>query len=114
MMNLPRWRVILCVLAITFGVVFTLPNLLPAKMTDSLPGWVPHQRLNLGLDLQGGSSLLYEVDTDALKKERLNDLQEEASQELQRAAALTRNVRERDLLLERAARCAEQARAAQS
>ena len=77
MMNLPRWRVILCVLAITFGIVFTLPNLLPAKVTDSLPGWVPHQRLNLGLDLQGGSLLLLEVDTPSLKAERLTNITED-------------------------------------
>jgi preprotein translocase subunit SecD len=49
------------------------------------PGFLPHQRLNLGLDLQGGSSLLYEVDIDALKKQRLADLGEEATQELRDA-----------------------------
>ena len=85
MMNLPRWRVILCVAAILFGIVFTMPNVLPASTASRLPDWAPHQRLNLGLDLQGGSSLLYEVDTVALAKERLNDLSEEASQELRNA-----------------------------
>ena len=59
--------------------------MLPDNVLAQWPGFLPHQRLNLGLDLQGGSSLLYEVDTDALKKERLNDLSEEASQELRDA-----------------------------
>src|SRR6202035_4076975 len=54
--------------------------------------FLPHQRLNLGLDLQGGSSLLYEVDTDALQKERLNDLSEEASQELREAQITFQNL----------------------
>ena len=44
--------------------LFTLPNVLPANVRDSLPGFLPKQTLNLGLDLQGGSYLLLEVDTD--------------------------------------------------
>lgn len=77
MMNLSRWKVILVVLALIFGVVFTLPNLLPAKVRDQLPGFVPQQTLNLGLDLQGGSYLLYSVDTKALLAERLTNLIED-------------------------------------
>ena len=77
MLPLPRWRVILCVLATLFGVIFTLPNLLPQKVVDSLPSWAPHQRINLGLDLQGGSYLLLEVDTKALLNERLTNLAED-------------------------------------
>src|SRR5215470_5440011 len=77
MLRLSRWKVILVVLAVLFGVVFTLPNVLPQTTLDSLPGWLPKQRLNLGLDLQGGSSLLLEVDTAAIKKERLTNLIED-------------------------------------
>ena len=47
MMNLPRWRVILCVAAILFGIVFTMPNVLPASTASRLPDWAPHQRLTL-------------------------------------------------------------------
>ena len=78
MMNLPRWRVILCVAAILFGAVFTLPNVVPGN----LPAWAPHQRLNLGLDLQGGSLLLLEVDTQALKTERLANIIEDVQRTL--------------------------------
>src|SRR6516225_281316 len=88
MLALSRWKIILVVGSIIFGLLFSLPNLLPDAMVAKLPGFMPHQRLNLGLDLQGGSSLLYEVDTAALEKERLNDLMEEASSEL-RDAQLT-------------------------
>jgi preprotein translocase subunit SecD len=68
MLTLSRWKIFAVILSVIFGIVFTLPNLLPQKTLDALPGWVPHQKLNLGLDLQGGSYLLYEVDTDALRK----------------------------------------------
>ena len=31
-----------------------------------MPDWLPHQQINLGLDLQGGSHLLLEVDLGAV------------------------------------------------
>ena len=74
MLALPRWRIIVCALAVFFGLLFTLPNFLPANV--SIPG-LPSQRLSLGLDLQGGSYLLLEVDQAALKAERLNNLVED-------------------------------------
>jgi len=77
MVALSRWRIIAVVLAALFGILFTLPNVLPASVRDSLPGFLPHKTLNLGLDLQGGSSLLYEVDTAALRTEKLTNLTED-------------------------------------
>ncbi|HEX2816741.1 MAG TPA: protein translocase subunit SecD, partial [Phenylobacterium sp.] len=77
MMNLARWKVIVVVLATVFGLLFTLPNLLPAKMRDSLPGFMPRNTLHLGLDLQGGSDLLYSVDIVALRNERLTNMAED-------------------------------------
>jgi preprotein translocase subunit SecD len=77
MLTLSRWKVTAVILSVIFGILFTLPNLLPQKTLDALPGWVPHQKLNLGLDLQGGSYLLYEVDTDALRAERLTNMVED-------------------------------------
>ena len=78
MLTLSRWKIIAVTLSVIFGVLFTLPNLLPQKTLDALPGWLPKQKLNLGLDLQGGSYLLYEVDTAALRVERLTNLVEDA------------------------------------
>ena len=77
MLTLSRWKVILVTLAILFGVLFTLPNVLPQKTLDGMPDWLPKQKLNLGLDLRGGSSLLMEVDTKAIKAERLTNLVED-------------------------------------
>ncbi|MFT4251234.1 MAG: protein translocase subunit SecD [Caulobacter sp.] len=90
MLSLSRWKIVLVTLSVIFGIVFTLPNLLPQKTLDALPGWVPKQKLNLGLDLQGGSYLLYEVDTAQLRKERLDNLAEDVRSSL-RAAGISFN-----------------------
>ena len=85
MMNPSRWKVVVVALATLFGVFFTLPNLLPATVRDHLPAFLPHQTLKLGLDLQGGSSLLLSVDGDALRKERITNLIEDARSSLKEA-----------------------------
>ena len=77
MMTVSRWKIIAVLLATIFGLLFTLPNLFPASTVAGFPNWVPKQRLNLGLDLQGGSYLLLEVDTNALRAERISNLAEE-------------------------------------
>ena len=78
MLRFERWKVVLCVLAILFGAVFSLPNAIP-----NLPSFLPQQRLNLGLDLQGGSYLLLEVDIASLKAEKLTNLVEDTRTTLQ-------------------------------
>jgi SecD/SecF fusion protein len=82
MMALSRWKVILVVLATILGALFTLPNFVPPGARDKLPGFVPGKALNLGLDLQGGSYLLYSVDTQALRNERLTNLTEDVRKTL--------------------------------
>ncbi len=86
MLILTRWKVMIFALAILFGVAFTLPNLLPQTVLNKFPAWAPHQKLNLGLDLQGGSYLLLEVDTDSLKAERLTNLLEDVRTTLREAS----------------------------
>lgn len=82
MLTLSRWKIIAVTLSVIFGILFSLPNVLPQKTLDALPGFLPHKKLNLGLDLQGGSYLLYEVDTEALHRERLSNLTEDVRTQL--------------------------------
>lgn len=74
MIHIPRWKVILILLVCVLAVVYSIPNILSAdmraKMKDHLPGWMPSQTINLGLDLQGGSHLLLQVDLSSITKER--------------------------------------------
>jgi len=84
MIQIRPWKVALVALAFVFGLVFTLPNLLPTSVTAKLPAALA-QRLNLGLDLQGGSYLLLEVDTDALHQKQLLNLVDDVRRTLQTA-----------------------------
>jgi preprotein translocase subunit SecD len=53
------------------------PNFFPEKTVQSWPKWA-QRHLVLGLDLQGGSHILLEVDSPAVRKEMLQALLEEA------------------------------------
>jgi preprotein translocase subunit SecD len=82
MLTLSRWKLILVAVTIVFGLMFALPNALSPKAREALPGFLPRQTLNLGLDLQGGSYLLLEVDTNALRNERLTNMVEDVRTQL--------------------------------
>jgi len=55
------------------GVLLCLPNLFAAPVS-----WLPWRKVQLGLDLRGGSYLLLEVDMSAVVKERLDTLADAA------------------------------------
>lgn len=85
MVQLSRWKVILLALSLVLGLVFSYANALSPAQREALPGWVPKSTLNLGLDLQGGSYLLLEVDVDAMREKRITNLSEDARQTLSEA-----------------------------
>ncbi len=71
MVQYARWSVILTLLVCALGGIYAAPNLFGEIRPGELPGWVPQKRVNLGLDLQGGSYLLLEVEADAVITEQL-------------------------------------------
>ena len=68
------WRTAVVVAVCLFGVLSLLPNFLPQSVRDGLPGFLPNRAITLGLDLQGGSYLLLEVDVAPVFKERLESM----------------------------------------
>ena len=86
MMNLSRWKIGLVLIAVIGGILLSLPNFLPAGVRDSVRNFLPTQTLNLGLDLQGGSYLLMEVDTNALTNQKANQLLESVRDQLDQAS----------------------------
>lgn len=77
MMNLSRWKVGLVLIATLLGILFSAPNFMSAEMREQVKSFLPTQVLNLGLDLQGGSYLLLEVNTTKLIQDKTNSLVED-------------------------------------
>ncbi len=67
-------RTIIIALATLLGVLFLLPNVLPASVLKEWPGFLPKRQIVLGLDLQGGSHLLLQVDRQSIISERIKEL----------------------------------------
>ncbi|GAA0573504.1 protein translocase subunit SecD [Caenispirillum bisanense] len=111
MLYFAKWKIGLILAVVLAGIVFALPTALPRSVTDGLPGWL--QPVNLGLDLQGGSYLLLEVETDAVIAEQQTNVVETI-----RSSFRENRVRYRDLGVEggavtvRVAEAEDRARAA--
>ena len=70
MKNYPLWKIFIVFILVSLGVVFAIPSILYQEDTGN---WYLDNRLNLGLDLQGGSYLLLEVQTDVLIEEEFEN-----------------------------------------
>ncbi|WP_242913338.1 protein translocase subunit SecD [Brevundimonas pishanensis] len=77
MIQLARWKVVLVSLSLVIGLLLAFPSMLTSEQRAALPGWLPKNGVNLGLDLQGGSYLLLEVDVPAMRAKRVNNLMED-------------------------------------
>lgn len=67
MYKFSKAKIYLILFVCFLGVFYSVPNFVKDK--SALPDW--WQPVNLGLDLQGGSHLLLEVETDVVLKERM-------------------------------------------
>ena len=68
---------------IIFSIFFALPSLF--DLGDHLPNWWSKNKLKLGLDLQGGSQLLLQVETEKAIQEKLATQTEDIRTELSKA-----------------------------
>src|ERR1700688_3051317 len=71
-----RWKATAILLTAFFICLFAVPNFLPEKMVQSWPKWA-QRHVVLGLDLQGGSHILLEVDTKTVRKDMLEALRDD-------------------------------------
>ena len=75
-MYLTRWKSLGILLTTLIVCFFVVPNFLPERIVQSWPKWAQRQ-IVLGLDLQGGSHILLEVDTNAVRKEKVETLRDD-------------------------------------
>jgi len=84
MLYFTKWKAAAIVLTALVVCLFAVPNFLPEKMVVSWPKWA-QRHVVLGLDLQGGSHILLEVDTKAVRKEMLETLRDDVRRVLRDA-----------------------------
>ena len=71
MKNYPLWKSILVFTLVSLSIIFSIPSLVYQEEPNN---WFLDNKINLGLDLQGGSYLLLEVDSTILIKEELENI----------------------------------------
>jgi len=77
MVQYKKWQLYIVILFSLLGLIFSIPNFIKSNTLNALPSFFPKQQVVLGLDLQGGSYLLLEVDTDSVVADNLNNLVDE-------------------------------------
>jgi preprotein translocase subunit SecD len=84
MLFFTRWKAAAILVTALVVCLFALPNFFPDSTVRNWPSWA-QRHVVLGLDLQGGSHLLLEVDTAAVRKERLQSLADDVLRTLRAA-----------------------------
>ena len=96
MLYFSRFKVFSILLVFIFGIYFFIPNILPISSNILFS----NKKVNLGLDLQGGSYLLLEIDSKPLIEQKLQSKSLELRRELREKNLIYTNFRsEKDSLL---------------
>jgi preprotein translocase subunit SecD len=84
MLYFTRWKALGIILTALVVCLCAVPNFFPEAKVKTWPAWA-QRRLVLGLDLQGGSYLLLEVDSNYVKKEKLDQIRDDVRRTLRDA-----------------------------
>src|ERR1700724_3811238 len=76
MLYFTRWKALSIILIALVVCLCAVPNFFPEATVKTWPQWA-QRHLVLGLDLQGGSHLLLEVDANAVKKDKLDQVRDD-------------------------------------
>src|SRR3954454_6844019 len=84
MLYFTRWKALAIILTTLVVCLCAVPNFFPEAKVKSWPLWA-QRHIVLGLDLQGGSYLLLEVDSNYVKKEKLDQVRDDVRRVLREA-----------------------------
>src|SRR6202048_3717716 len=84
MLYFTRWKALAIILTALVVCLCAVPNFFPEAQVKTWPAWA-QRRLVLGLDLQGGSYILLEVDANYVKKEKLDQIRDDVRRTLRDA-----------------------------
>ncbi|MGO9005601.1 MAG: protein translocase subunit SecD [Beijerinckiaceae bacterium] len=86
MLRFATWKIVAISLMTALAIFVIIPSLLSPgsreALTSHLPGWIPTRAIVLGLDLQGGSHVLLEVDSASVVKTQVENLRDDARRAL--------------------------------
>ncbi len=74
MKSLSKIRLILIITSVIIGFIYAIPNFFNISQKVQSLNFLPGKKINLGLDLQGGSYLLLKADMDVVFAEKLDTL----------------------------------------
>src|SRR5437879_2604052 len=84
MLYFTRWKALAIILTALVVCLAAVPNFFPEAKVKTWPLWA-QRHLVLGLDLQGGSHILLEVDANAVKKDKLEQIRDDVRRALRDA-----------------------------
>ncbi len=84
MLYFTRWKALAIVLTALVVCLCAVPNFFPEAQVKTWPVWA-QRHLVLGLDLQGGSHILLEVDSNSVKKDKLEQVRDDVRRTLRDA-----------------------------
>src|SRR5205814_5519664 len=84
MLYFTRWKALAIILTALVVCLCAVPNFFPQERVKTWPAWA-QRHIVLGLDLQGGSYLLLEVDSNAVRKEKVQALLDDVRRVLREA-----------------------------
>jgi preprotein translocase subunit SecD len=84
MLYFTRWKALAIILTALLVCLCAVPNFFPEAKVKTWPLWA-QRHLVLGLDLQGGSYLLLEVDSNYVRKEKLDQVRDDVRRALREA-----------------------------
>ncbi len=84
MLYFTRWKALAIILTALVVCLCAVPNFFPEAQVKTWPLWA-QRHLVLGLDLQGGSYLLLEVDSNYIKKGKLDQIRDDVRRTLREA-----------------------------
>ncbi|HEY2210710.1 MAG TPA: protein translocase subunit SecD [Bradyrhizobium sp.] len=84
MLYFTRWKALAIILTALVVCLCAVPNFFPEATVKTWPKWA-QRHLVLGLDLQGGSHILLEVDSNSVKKDKLDQVRDDVRRTLRDA-----------------------------
>src|SRR5262244_1836654 len=84
MLYISKWKATAILLTALICCLFAVPNFFPESTVKRWPAWA-QRHIVLGLDLQGGSHILLEVDANDVRRQKLLALQDEVRRALREA-----------------------------